>query len=295
MRGNTARPDPILRHGGRTVWVSLGWKVLLVAALFLLLSFDNPVLTALSWSIVNLLPVLLLAWGGLVVAVATANLSVVAWPLRWAWVALAVGAFAALTIPGIFAGPGRFEDALGPVTALTLAAQLGRRDLPGALRDWATLMGVSLIAALGVLSMWSIAAAFSFSIWVFVAAVLLPPLVFEGLMLLLGRFGSLRSSRAGQIVVLVLATALAVWVLSASLLADNTSIFWSLVFDLVAGLLIGGALLVAWITRPMIEVASGARHGVSSHNLGRILVELSQAPILISLAIYLPLRLLNRA
>jgi hypothetical protein len=45
----------------------------------------------------------------------------------------------------------------------------------------------------------------------------------------------------------------------------------------------------------MIEVASGARHGVSSHNLGRILVELSQAPILISLAIYLPLRLLNRA
>ena len=60
-----------------------------------------------------------------------------------------MGAYAALAIPGVVAEPAQMVGALGPVAALTLAAHLGRRDLPRALRDWALVMGLGVYAALG--------------------------------------------------------------------------------------------------------------------------------------------------
>jgi hypothetical protein len=299
MRSDAARQGD-LRHGGRAVWLNLAWKLALVAAILLLLSFENPLLSALSWSLVNPLPPVLLVWGALAVGFASNNLFDLPSPLQGAWVALAVGAYGALALPallpgitgsGILSGPDRFEDAVGLVIALTLAAHLGRRDLQRALRDWAVLIGLVLFVSLGVICMWSVAT--GLGLGPFVLLVLLPPLLFEGLLLVLGRSESLKGSRISYALAIVLATAISVAALSLLLLNPSVPLVGSVLFDLVVALLVSGALLLALVTRPMIDIASGARHG--GYTFARAIVELSHAPILISLAIYLPLRLLSKA
>jgi hypothetical protein len=299
MRSDAARQGD-LRHGGRAVWLNLIWKLALVASILLLLSFENPLLSALSWSLVNPLPPVLLVWGALAVGFAANNLFDLGSPLQTVWVILAVGAYGALALPaliagmtnsGILGGPDRFEDAAGPVIALTLAAHLGRRDLPRALRDWAVLVGLALFVSLGVLGMWAVAT--ELGLWPFVLLVLLPPLLFEGLLLVLGRSDSMRGHPISYALAIAVATAISVAALSLLLLNPAIPLLGSVLFDLVAALLVGGALLLALFTRPMIDIASGARHG--GYTFARAIVELSHAPILIALAIYLPLRFLSRA
>ena len=72
-------------------------------------------------------------------------------------------AYGTLTIPGVLIGPDRMVDALGPVAALTLVAHLFRHDLPRALRDWALVMALSLYTALGVQAMWLVINSFGTS------------------------------------------------------------------------------------------------------------------------------------
>jgi hypothetical protein len=54
--------------------------------------------------------------------------------------------------------------------------------------------------------------------------------------------------------------------------------------------------MIGLLTQPLISAASGSRTAANPArgiNVGRALVELSHEPILISLAIYIPLRLLS--
>jgi hypothetical protein len=287
------------RLGGasRSGWPTLGWKILLAITLLVLMFVGNPLTWAMAWGALNPIPATLIVWGALFVAIAGSNLFEDTGPIRRAWTVLAVGAYLALTIPGVLVGPDRMVEALAPVTALTLVAHLGRRDLPRALRDWALVIGLSLYAALGVQAMWLIMNSFGNTEGpvVFLIAVLLPPLIFEALLLFLRRVDALRDNLPAHIAVLVLATSAAVLVFSLTFLNDSTQPGWRLIFGILVGILIGGALLIGLLTRPLISAASGSRspNPMKGINLGRALVELSYEPILISLVIYVPLRLLS--
>ena len=62
------------------------------------------------------------------------------------------------------------------------------------------------------------------------------------------------------------------------------------------GILIGGALLTGHFLAHLVSAASGSRAPQPTNkglDLGRALVELSHEPILISLAIYIPLRFIS--
>jgi hypothetical protein len=282
----------------RTGWANLTWKALLAIAILFLMSVGSPLSWIVAWGILNPIPAILIVWGGLVVGVAASNLLENLPSLRVAWIALAVGAYLALTIPGVLIGrPDKMVDALAPVTALTLVAHLGRQDLQRALRDWALVMGLSLYAALGVQAMWLVVSVFGNDRGplVFLVAVLLPPLIFEAVLLLLRRAGPLKNNPVAHVVGLAFSTALAVVVFAATQLNTSMEFVWRLIFGLLVGILIGTALLIGLLTEPLVSAASGS-HSISRPgqglNLAGALVELSHEPILISLAIYIPLRLL---
>ncbi len=289
MRGTTSERLRVVRPGGHGAgWLNLGWKVLLALSILLLMLIGIPVSGALVWTLVG---ATLLAWGGLFAGIASSNLFEGSLSLRVAWGALAVGAYGALALSGVIVGPSRMADALGPVAALTLAAGLGRKDLSRALRDWALVMALALYAALGVQAMWLFAT--GLGLVAFLVAALFPPLIFEAIMLLLRRAGGLRERlRSG--IALLLATLIGVVVVSFTQFNSSIPLGWSLIFHLIVGILIGGALLVGLLTRPLIEAASGAHQSSErSVNMGRALVELSHGPMLIALIIYIPLRLLG--
>jgi hypothetical protein len=282
----------------RSGWLNLAWKILLAAAILLLMSIGSPLTWAMAWGVLNPIPAILIIWGALFVCIAATNLFDDPRPIRLGWSILTLGAYLALTIPGVLIGPDRLVDALAPVAALTLVAHLGRRDLPRALRDWALVMALSLYTALGVQAMWLVVNSFGNTAGpaFFLVAVLLPPLIFEAVLLLLRRVESLRDSLSAHVVALVLSTSVAVVVFSLTLLNSSTQLGWRVIFGLLVGILIGGALMIGLLTQPLISAASGSRtssNPTRGINLGRALVELSHEPILISLAIYIPLRLLS--
>ena len=311
----TGTPDPSIAHPGahHAGWLHFLWKLLLATFIFLLMFVGGPLVSIL---VLPSFVTLLLVWGGLVVGISASNLYEGTYSLKWAWIALVVGAYLALSLPEIVRQPqepSKLVDVLGPVAALTLSAQLARRDLPRALRDWAIGMGLALYVALGMIAMWSVVISFGRDApLVFLVAILLPPLIFEAVLLALHKVSSLAENFAAHVIALAVSTALAMVVFSFTLLNRSTSLLWSVVFGALAGLLIGGALLVAFSTRPMVQAASGAGEALaggmdpsvlrflaspiqansgSGQALRRALVELSHGPLLISLAVYLPLRL----
>lgn len=268
---------------------------MLAALILLLMSVGSPLSWLLSWTLLNPVMATLLVWGALVVGVASSNLFEGTASLRWAWGALTLGAYVALTIPILITNtPSRLVDAVGPVAALALAAHLGRRDLQRALRDWALVMSLALYASLGVHAMWLLLGVFgNFGPLVFLLSVLLPPILFEAILLALRRIGG-QGSLLPPTIALLLATLLSTVVVSINLLNTSTELAWLVVFDVIIAALIGIGLVVSYLTRPLIEAASGAhRLHPRAIDLGRALVELSHGPILISLALYLPLRLLR--
>jgi hypothetical protein len=270
-------------------WSNLGWKVLFALLILILLSLGISVPGAFVFS---LMQAIVLLWGGLFVLIAGSNLFEGSASLRLAWRALSVGAYVALAVPAVVVGGWQMVSALGPVAALTLLAHLGRPDLARALRDWALVMALSLYTALGVLAMWVVLT--TLGPLVFLTAVLLPPLIFEAAVLLLRRAPLTKGNTLAYLGALVLSTALAISVVSFTQFNPTMPLLWSIIFRVIAGLLIGGALLVSLLTRPMIEAASGTHEAHSSGiRLGRALVELSHSPFLISLAMYVPLRLLG--
>ncbi len=272
--------------GSRSGLLHLVRKLMLAAIILLLMS---PLSWALSWTFLNPVPATLFLWGALLVGVAGGNLFEGPASLRVAWVALTLGAYTALTLPTLFTNtPSRMIDALGLVAALTLTAHLGRRDLQRALRDWGLVMALSLYAALGVQAMFLLIGAFGNSgPLVFLAAALLPSILFEALPAALRRVRA-RSGLFVPVAALLLATLLSTAVISANFFNRNTALPWLLLFSLIVATLIGSGLLVSYLTRPLVEAASGANRFAA-----RALVELSHGPILISLALYIPLRLLR--
>ncbi|HYP40435.1 MAG TPA: hypothetical protein VEX13_08735 [Chloroflexia bacterium] len=290
MPGSNTSPLSEARPASpRVVWYHLAWKLLLALSILLLLSLGIP----LSGNLIVLVPVMLLAWGALFVGIASFNLFEGLPAIRWAWLALTVGAYGALAIPGVVVGIPRLADALGPVVALTLAAHLGRRDLPKALRDWALVMGLALYTALGVQAMLLLT---TFGVGVFVVGALFPPILLEATLLLARRLTNQHESLPITLAALLLSTLLAVSAIAWTLLNRSTQPLWLAIFALAVGLLIGGALLVSHLTRPLIEAASGAYEDKDKgYNPRRALVELSHGPILISLVLYIPLRLLGMA
>jgi hypothetical protein len=98
----------------------------------------------------------------------------------------------------------------------------------------------------------------------------------------------------------VIATALAVSVFALAGLNKSSPLAVWLVFGLVAGLLLGGALLMSVVTMPLVEAASPRSEGSRADRPERLsfvraFMEMSHAGMLISLAIYLVLRLLAGA
>lgn len=278
-------------------WLNLGWKVLLALVIILLISIDSPVSRALAWSFVNPIRATLLVWGAAVVLVASGNLSVAPPDLKWAWAALATGAYAALAIPAVVIAAPRMLDALGPVVALTLLAHLGRRDLQGALRDWALIIALALYMGLGVASMLLVLRSFGeLGPMVFLALVLLPPLIYEAAVLALRGLGAFRPAIPTHVIALLPAVAPAV-LLSMSLLNRATPFELAFIFNLLVALLVAGALLLARLTHPLVEAAAGAHRPEGARptgmSLGRSLVELTHGPVLIALALYLPLSLIT--
>lgn len=282
--------------GLRASWLNLGWKLLLATIILLLMSVGSPLSWLLSWTFLNPIQATLLVWGALVTGVASGNLFEGTAALRWAWGALSVGSYLALTLPTLLTNtPTRMVDALAPVAALTLVAHLGRRDLPRALRDWALVMSLSLYAALGVQAMWLVVGVFgSYGPLVFLVAVLLPPILFEAIMLAMRRASMTSDGPLAPVVALLLATLLSTVALSINLLNRQTELQWLLVFGFIIASLIGAGLLVSYLTRPLVEASSGAYRSMHpTVDLARALVEFSHGPILISLALYIPLRLLR--
>ena len=276
----------------RANWANLIWKILLVVAIVLLMSVGTPLSWFVAWGFLNPVPATLLLWGFLLAGIASNNLFEGTRRSRLLWTLLAVAAYGALTIPGVLIGPERTVDALGPVTALTLAAQLGRHDLPRALRDWALVMAVALYSSLGVQAMWLVVNSFSNKVGPLVLLVLLPPLIFEAVSLVIRRIGRLGNSPAASVLSLILATSLGVVIFSLTMFNVATDPLWRAIFGLLVGVLIGGALLIGLLTRPLVSAASGSRAApAKGFNLARTLVELSHEPILIALALYIPLRL----
>jgi hypothetical protein len=259
----------------------------------------NPLSWFVAWGFLNPIPATLLLWGFLLSGFIAYNLFEGTFRSRLPWTLLTVGAYAALTIPdvlppGVWHGPQNTVDALSLVTAVTLAAQLGRRDLPRALRDWALIMAVALYTSLGVQAMKLVVNGFPDKIGPLVVLVLLPPLAYEALSLIMRRVGRPGSSPAASIVAVILATSLGVIIFSLTMFNPNTELLWRVIFGLMLALVIGGALLVGLLTRPLVFAASGSRTTpTKGFNFARTLVELSHDPILIALAIYIPLRLFS--
>jgi len=284
MRGT---PTPQLRTsrraGHRVGWQNLLWKLLLALLLLLITLLDVRVPQAIF---VALTVLLLVSWGGLFVGACGLNLFGGPPARRSAWVALAAGAYLTLAITGIVKGTPVLSDALGPVVALTLVPHLGRRDLQGALRDWAVVMALALYTAIGIISMWLLIT--TLRLPVLFIAVLIPPIIFEVALLLFGRLRIKPGIKSGFAI--ALASLFGMSVFSLTQLHPNTPAYWSLLFGLVVGALIGGALLVSLLTRSLMEAAAGERSSL----LLRSFVELSYSAILISVAIYIPLRLLGR-
>jgi hypothetical protein len=272
-------------HSG---WRGLGWKVVLAVLIVLLLSLGIAVPAAVVWPAIWST---LLAWGALVVGISASNLLEGMRQVRWSWVALSVGAYAALAVPPVIGrDPSRLVEAAGPVAALTLAAHLARRDLPEALRDWSLVVGLALYFGLGVVAMAQVV--LSFGIALFLVAVLFPPLISEAIALVLRRVDSLRGSALMHFAPPVVATLVALVVFSFGVLNRSTQPVWLVVFNLIAAVLIGGALLLSQGLRPLIEAASGANEPPTDGvDLRRALVELSHGPVLISIAVYLSLRI----
>lgn len=305
MRGSpTASPGTSGARPGRTTveaahprssWLNLAWKLVLAAVILLLMSVGSPLSMLLSWTLLNPVMATLFVWGALVVGIASGNLFEGPVAIRWAWGALTVGAYMALALPMLITNtPSRLVDALGPVAALTLVVHLGRRDLQRALRDWALVMSLSLYAALGVQAIWLVLGVFgNVGPLVFLLSVLLPPILFEAILLALRRLGG-QGSLLPPLVSLLLATLLSTVVVSLNLLNRSMDLTWLVLFDVIIAALIGVGLVVSYLTRPLVEAASGAhRPQPRLIDLGRALVELSHGPILISLALYIPLRLLR--
>lgn len=292
MRGTTTPDLRVSVHSiHRSGWRGIGWK-LLVAAFILLLMLVG--ISASPSLLLVLTQIALLLWGALFVGLVAGRLFTSnALPIRIAWCVLSIGAYASLAVLGVSSGASRMLEVLPPFAALTLVAHLGRRDLPVALRDWAMLMALCLYASFGVMSVWLIVSSFGFA---GVVAVLLPPILFEGLVLIIRRVDPLRDSKLAHLAALLLATSLAVAAFSWGLLNPNTSWLASLIFDLLTGLLVGGALLVGWLTRRLLEPqASTAETSHGGVDLGRDVVELSHGLMLIALTIYLALRLFGLA
>jgi hypothetical protein len=140
--------------------------------------------------------------------------------------------------------------------------------------------------------MWLVVNSFAAKIGPLVLLVLLPPLAFEALSLIMRRVGRSPSSPAANAVALILATALGVIIFSLTMFNPATEPLWRVIFGLLVGVLIGSALLIGLLTRPLVSAASGSRAAPAKGiNLARLLVELSHDPILIALALYIPLRL----
>lgn len=279
----------------RANWSGLIWKTLLVVAIVLLMSVGNPLTWFVAWGFLNPIPATLLLWGFILSGVVAYNLIEGTPRARLIWTLVTAAAYAGLTLPGVLFSAERTVDALGPVTALTLAAQLGRHDLQRALRDWALIVAVALFTSLGVQAMKLVVNGFSDKLGPLIFLVLLPPLAFEALLLIMRRVGKPGSSPAASIVALILATSLGVVIFSLTMFNPTTEPLWRIIFGLMVGILIGGALLIGYLTRPLVSAASGSRAAPAtarSINLPRTLVELSHDPILIALALYIPLRLL---
>ncbi len=291
MRGTVAHhPRMAGPEGHRAGWLSLAWKVLLALFIMAFMLVETPLSRALDWGFLNPVPTTLLFWGALVVGIASSKLFEEAPAISWAWGALAVGAYLALAIPGVLVGSSKVVDTVGPVAALTLVAHLARRDLQRALRDWAFVMALALYMSLGVQAMLVVS---TLGLGVFLVAALLPPILLEAVLLLLRRTRIIKESwKEGT--ALIFTTLISISIISLTQFNRSTPFFWSLFFHLLLGLFVGGALLVSLLTRPMILAASGSRNPPEKGaNLGRALVELSHGPVLISLALYIPLRLLG--
>src|SRR5437867_2145407 len=205
----TGTPDPSIAHPGahHAGWLHFMWKLLLATLIFLLMFVGGPLVSIL---VLPSFVTLLLVWGGLVVGISASNLYEGTYSLKWGWIALVVGAYAALSLPEIVRQPqepSKLVDVLGPVAALTLSAQLARRDLPRAVRDWATGMGLALYVALGIIAMWSVVISFGRDgPVVFLVAILLPPLIFEAVLLALHRVSSLAESLIAHVIALAVST-----------------------------------------------------------------------------------------
>ena len=287
MRGTPTPQARMARPGAHHAgWRSLGWKLLLALAISLLLFADVSLPQP---SVFVLLPVALVVWGGLIVVVYGVGLLTGTSAMRTAWLALALGAYLAVSLSGIASGTLPLLEALGPVAALTLVPHLGRRDLAGALRDWTVVFSLALYAALGIVAMWAVIEVLGPV--VFLTAVLLPPLVFEAVTLAASRLGIAERTRG--MAALVLATLFAMTVFALTQFNPSMTFTWSIVFGLLVGLLVGSALLVALLSRPLVEMAFGSLHqGSRGRMLAHSFAELSHGPILIALAIYIPMRLL---
>jgi hypothetical protein len=150
-------PDHASLRSAQAGWLNLAWKVILSLLLLLLVFSGIPVSPELFNAIIQMV---LLVWGAIVVGIATHNLAGGSGVERLLLTALAMGAYAALAVPAVANEPARMIEAAGPVIALTLAAQLPRRDLQRALQDWALLVGLAIYLALGVIAMWRVVGGF---------------------------------------------------------------------------------------------------------------------------------------
>lgn len=271
---------------GSQRWRTFLWKVTLAGLLLVLLFVGVP-----GQFFPLLVQGTVVLWGALFVWLAGSSLFRDTPSTKWAWCALAVGAYGALSIPVVIKDdPTKVVEALGPVVALTLVAHLGRRDLQRALRDWAVVAGLALYTGLGIGAIWVVLATFGLA--VFSLAVLLPPLMLEVILLMLRRFTGLGDSWKYALALLP-STALAIGIISTTQLNPTMDLTSSIMFDVIIGVLIGGALLVSLLTRPMTEAASGgASAGVMT--VSRALIEFTHGAMLIALAIYIPLRLFTR-
>ena len=287
MRGTTTPQLRTARRAGhRAVWHNLGWKLLLALLLLLAMFVD---LQASESLFLTLMALLLVLWGGLFVALSGMNLFGRPLSRRLAWVGLVAGAYSTLALTGIFKGAPVLSDALGPVAALTLVPHLGRRDLADALRDWAVVMALSIYSAIGVSSMWLLIT--TLRLPVFFIAVLFPPIVFEVALLLFGRL-RVQPGVTNMLAVL-LSTLFGMSIFSFTQFNRTTPIEWSLLFSLIVGLLIGGAMLIGLLTRPLVDAACGGRANAANRLFLRAFIELSYGAMLIAVAIHIPLRLLG--
>lgn len=274
-------------HGPRTTWIHTAWRLLLALLVLLVLFLDLPRVVPLF-----LLPTALLLWGAFFVAIATGSLLGKRTALQLADVALALGAYAALAVPGLAGGPARMADALAPVVALTLVPQLGRRDLHKAMHDWALIAALSIYAALAVQALWIWAGTTPLGASFVVIAALLPVLLFEAILRLPAHSQPARTAIVA--VSVLLPTLVAIAILLLTHLNRATDPFWSVLFGLIVSLPIGFGLVLALVTKPLVYSLPTRRARVSKQFfLGRAFLELSHGVMLISLVTYIPLGLLR--